>query len=88
MDLLAPGEGLLTWQISFLLCLVYLGFWAYALFDALRSEFRAPHSKFLCVLAILLAPVIGTFLYLAMARSSRKNRRNFNPEFSKNITSN
>ncbi len=88
MDLIAPGEGLLFWQISFLLSLIYLGFWAYALFDALRSQFRAPHSKFLWVLTILFAPIIGTFLYLAMARSSRKDNRSFNPEFSKNINSN
>ncbi|SFA76849.1 PLDc N-terminal domain-containing protein [Algoriphagus aquimarinus] len=83
MNLIAPGEGLLFWQISFLFCLIYLGFWAYALFDALRSEFRAAHSKLLWVLAILFAPLIGTFLYLSMARSIRKDKRNFNPSFSK-----
>jgi len=83
MDLIAPGDGQTLWQISFLLSVIYLGFWAYALFDALSSEFRAMHSKFLWVLVILFAPVIGTFLYLAMARSIRKDRRNFNPSFSK-----
>lgn len=83
MDLISPGEGLLFWQISFLFCLIYLGFWAYALFDALSSEFKAPHSKFMWVLAILFAPVIGTFLYLSMTKNIRKDRRNFNPSFSK-----
>ncbi|WP_423779149.1 PLDc N-terminal domain-containing protein [Algoriphagus aquimarinus] len=83
MDLISSGEGQLFWQISFLFCLLYLGFWAYALFDALSSEFRAAHSKLLWVLAILFAPLIGTFLYLSMARSIRKDKRNFNPSFSK-----
>ncbi|WP_425636676.1 PLDc N-terminal domain-containing protein [Algoriphagus yeomjeoni] len=83
MDLIASGDGQLIWQISFLFSVVYLGFWAYALFDALGSEFRAAHSKFQWVLIILFAPFIGTFLYLAMARSMRKERRRFNPSFSK-----
>ncbi|SFU08222.1 Phospholipase_D-nuclease N-terminal [Algoriphagus locisalis] len=83
MDLIAPGDGQLIWQFSFLLSVVYLGFWAYALFDATGAEFRAAHSKFMWVLVILLAPGFGTFLYLAMARSLRKDRRRFNPSFSK-----
>jgi hypothetical protein len=88
MDLIAPGDGQLFWQISFLLSVIYLGFWAYALFDAINSNFRAIHSKFFCVLAILFAPVIGTLLYLAMARSTIRQRRSFNPTFSKNTNSN
>ncbi|PZX57918.1 PLD nuclease N-terminal domain-containing protein [Algoriphagus chordae] len=88
MDLIAPGDGQTFWQISFLLSLIYLGFWAYALFDALRSEFRAAHSKFLWVLVILFAPFVGTFLYLAMNRTVRKDRRSFNPHFPKNTTAN
>ena len=87
MDLIAPGDGQFTWQFSFLIAVIYLGFWVYALFDALMAEFREAHSKFLWVLTILLAPVIGTFLYLAMARSLRKERRRFNPSFSKQTNS-
>lgn len=83
MDLIAPGEGQMFWQISFLLSAMCIGFWVYALFDVLRSEFRAAHSKFLWVLVILSIPIIGTLLYLAMAKDIQKGRRRFNPDFSK-----
>ena len=46
MDLTAPGEGQLFWQISFLLSVINLGFWSYALFDAFNSGFGAAKSKF------------------------------------------
>ena len=88
MDLIAPGEGLLFWQISFLLSLIYLGFWAYALFDALRLHFRPPHTKILWALTILFAQSISTFLYLAIVTYIRKDRRSFTPELSKNMNSN
>ncbi|MFC5626797.1 PLDc N-terminal domain-containing protein [Algoriphagus winogradskyi] len=88
MDLIVPGDGQLIWQISFLFSVLFLGFWAYALFDALGAEFRAAHSKLMWVVTIILAPVIGTFLYLAMARSQRKERRRFKPTFSKSPNSN
>lgn len=42
MELITPESGLLIWQLS---GLFYLGFWAYALFDCVRNEFRGSHQK-------------------------------------------
>ncbi|MDP2041374.1 MAG: PLD nuclease N-terminal domain-containing protein [Algoriphagus sp.] len=79
MDLITPGHGLLFWQLS---GLFYLGFWVYALFDCVRNEFRGPNQKLIWIILLLFAPVIGTFLYLSMSRSSKEKRR-FDPDFNK-----
>lgn len=79
MDLITPGLGLLFWQLS---GLFYFGFWVYALFDCVRNEFRGSHQKLIWIILILFAPVIGTFLYLSMSRSS-KEKRKFDPDFNK-----
>lgn len=75
MDLITPSSGLIFWQLS---GLVYLGFWANALFDCLRNEFRGANQKFIWL--ILIGPVFGTFQYLSMSRSSKKERK-FLPNF-------
>lgn len=79
MDLITPGHGLLFWQLS---GLFYLGFWVYALFDCVRNEFRGHNQKLIWIILLLFAPVIGTFLYLSMSRSSKEKRR-FDPDFNK-----
>lgn len=79
MDLVVPGFGLLIWQLS---GLIYLGFWAYSLFDCVRSDFRVPNQKLIWLILILFAPIIGTFLYLSMNRQT-KVRRTFHPDFQK-----
>jgi hypothetical protein len=79
MDLIAPGYGLLIWQFS---GLFYLGFWVYALFDCVRNDFRGPNQKLIWLILILFAPIIGTFLYLSMNRSTRE-KRTFKPDFNK-----
>ncbi len=40
MDLIAPSNGLIFWQLS---GLIYFGFWIYALIDCLRSDFLGSH---------------------------------------------
>ena len=80
MDLVTHGYGLLIWQLS---GLVYIGFWVYALFDSLKSDFRGPNQKLIWIILILFAPMIDTFLYLSMSRRS-KERRKFDPDF-KNV---
>jgi hypothetical protein len=77
MDLIAPGHGLLFWQLS---GLFYLGFWVYALFDCLRNDYKDPNQKLIWVILIVFTPLIGTFLYLSMSRWT-KGKRRFNPDF-------
>lgn len=81
MDLISPGYGLLLWQLSFL---IYLGFWVYALFDSLRSDFRGPHQKLIWVILIIFTPVIGTFLYLSMSRRTKEKKR-FKLDFNRSL---
>jgi hypothetical protein len=69
MDLVTPFSGLIFWQLS---GLVYIGFWAFALFDCVRNEFRGTNQKLNWMLLILLAPVIGTLLYLGMSDSTKE----------------
>ena len=42
MDLIVQGNGLLLWQ---LVGHSYLGFWVYALYDMIRSDFKDSHKK-------------------------------------------
>lgn len=79
MDLMTPSSGLIFWQLS---GLFYLGFWAYALFDCVRNEFRGPNQKLIWLILILFAPILGTFLYLSMSGSSKKKEK-FQPNFNR-----
>ena len=42
MDLIVPGNGILLWQLA---GLSYLGFWVYALYDMIRSDFKESQMK-------------------------------------------
>lgn len=80
MDLIAPNSFFVFVQLS---GLVYFGFFVYALFDCLRSDFRGSNQKLIWIILILFAPIIGTFLYLSMSRRT-KEKRSFNPNFNQN----
>lgn len=83
MDLIAPGNGILYWQIASLLAVLgYFYFMIYALIDLVRSDFREQHMKLIWALIILFVPYIGTFLYLSMSRRTKRNFRKFTPNFS------
>lgn len=83
MDLIVPSNGLWIWQlVTFLVMISYLGFTIYALIDLIRSDFREINMKLIWALLILCTPMIGTFLYLSMNRSTKNNRRKFDPDFS------
>lgn len=69
MDLVTPASGLIFWQFSGLL---YFACWAYALFDCVRNEFRGPNQKLIWLILILFAPILGTFLYLAMSKRTKE----------------
>lgn len=77
MDLIIPSNGLIFWQ---LVPVVYFGFWVYALIDCLRSDFRKPNQQLVWVTLIVFVPMVGTFLYLSMNRSTKEKRR-FQPDF-------
>lgn len=77
MDLIAPSNGLIFWQLT---GLIYLGFWVYALIDCLRSDFRASHQQLIWIILIVFAPMVGIFLYLSMSRRTKEKRR-FQPDF-------
>lgn len=87
MDLISPGNGLLYWQVGTLVVMIgYFAFMIYALVDLIRSDFRERHMKLIWTLMILFIPVIGTFIYLNMSRSTKNNYRRFEPNFSSNQT--
>ena len=84
MDLIVPSEGLLLWQIGNLIVTVaYFGFTIYALKDLIRSDFRGQHMKLIWAIIILMAPLVGTFLYLGMNNKTKRRSRMFQPNFSK-----
>ncbi len=68
MDLITPGYGLVFWQLS---GLIYLGIWAYAIFDCVKSDFRDQNQKLIWVILIVFAPILGTLLYLMMSHSTK-----------------
>lgn len=85
MDLISPDNGLIYWQIGFLVAMIgYLAFTIYAVIDLIRSDFREQHMKLIWALMILFIPVIGVFIYLNMSRSTKSNFRKFDPNFSSN----
>jgi hypothetical protein len=84
MDLIVPGNGILLWQ---LIGLSYLGFWVYALYAMIRSDFKEPQMKMIWAILIVFVPIMGTFLYLSMNRRTKKGYRRFDPNFTKNSTS-
>lgn len=84
MDLIVPGNGIILWQLAFIL---YLGFWVYALIDMIRSDFKESHMKLIWAILIVFVPIIGTFLYLNMNKRTKKGFRRFDPDFNKNSTS-
>jgi len=84
MDLIEPGNGILLWQLA---GLSYLGFWAFALIDMIRSDFKESHMKIIWAILIVFVPIMGTFLYLSMNRRTKKKYGRFNPDFTKNSTS-
>ncbi|PZX58316.1 phospholipase D-like protein [Algoriphagus ratkowskyi] len=85
MELISPSNGLLYWQGgTFLVMIGYFAFMIYALVDLIRSDFREQHMKLIWALMILFIPVIGTFIYLNMRRSTKNNFRRFDPNFSTN----
>lgn len=83
MDLIAPGNGILYWQIATsAAALGYFCFTIYALVDLIRSDFKEQHIKLIWALMILFLPIAGTFLYLNMSKSTKRNFRKFTPDFS------
>jgi heme/copper-type cytochrome/quinol oxidase subunit 2 len=84
MDLIVPGNGILLWQLAWL---SYLGFWVYALYDMIRSDFKKSQIKLIWAILIVFVPIMGTFLYLSMNRRTKKGHRRFDPNFTKNSTS-
>lgn len=67
--------------------LSYLGFWVYAPYDIIKSDFKDSQTKLMRAILIIYAPIIGTFLYLSMNRKTKKGYRRFDPNFTKNSTS-
>ncbi|BAO54970.1 PLDc N-terminal domain-containing protein [Nonlabens marinus] len=53
---------------SFILILVLslIGLWIYCIVDIARSTFKKDDNKLIYILVVVLAPVIGILLYLAL----------------------
>lgn len=86
MDLIIPSNGLIAWQIAgFLVSAGYFGFVIYALVDLIRSDIRQHHMKLIWAFMILMIPIIGPFIYLALKSGIKRRSRRFNPDFSRNV---
>ena len=77
MDLITPGYRLFLWQLSGLL---FLGIWAYAIFDCMRSEFGEPNQKLIWIILIVFVPFLGPLMYLGLSKKG-KVKRSFQPNF-------
>jgi hypothetical protein len=49
----------------------YFGLIAYCLVDIIRSQFKDPLNKLVWILVVLLAPFLGSILYLFMGKSNK-----------------
>lgn len=57
------------WMLTFFIVtfgLAFLGFWIYALVDAIRSNFQQDSQKVIWILLLLLVPLIGMILYFTL----------------------
>jgi hypothetical protein len=57
--------------ILLMIPLSYFALIAFCLIDILRSEFKDSTAKLVWVLVVLLAPFLGSILYLVIGRNSR-----------------
>jgi hypothetical protein len=57
--------------ILLMIPLSYFALIAYCLVDILRSDFKDSTNKLIWVLVVLLAPFLGSILYLAIGRNSK-----------------
>lgn len=53
------------------LALALVGFWIYALVDAIQSEYKESSMKAIWIILIIVFPVLGTILYFALAPSQK-----------------
>ena len=44
---------------------------AYCILDIMRSKFQNPNANILWIIVVLIAPVIGSVIYLAWGRSQK-----------------
>ena len=54
------------------LSFIYLILMIYSLIDIIRSEFKDPNMKFIWIIIILFAQLIGTLVYLVIGKSTKK----------------
>jgi len=71
---LGTGEAVLLSVIA----LPFL-FTLYCVIDIVRTEFKDGNSKILFLILVLLAPLIGSIVYLILRRSFVKPNEPFNP---------
>ncbi|MBL0356876.1 MAG: PLDc N-terminal domain-containing protein [Chitinophagaceae bacterium] len=67
MELLTPQPGLIFCTI--LTLLICFPLWLIALISILKNNFRDSTTKLTWVLVVLLVPLIGSVLYLAIGRN-------------------
>lgn len=68
MELFSPGIGLIFWG---LIGLTSVAVWIFALVDVVRRDFYRQNDKIVWALIILLAPVVGSILYLVIGWQRR-----------------
>ncbi len=54
-----------------LLEILCVGLWIWALVDILRSNFRDPNGKLIWCLVVILLPLLGALLYLAIGKDQK-----------------
>ncbi|SCY31304.1 Phospholipase_D-nuclease N-terminal [Nonlabens sp. Hel1_33_55] len=59
-------DGFFPASLFVFLGLFLMGLWVYCIIDIARSTFRKDDNKLIYILVVVLAPVIGILLYLAI----------------------
>ena len=58
-------------EIILILILIVLSLPLFCILDIIRSKFQTPNANILWIIVVLVAPVIGSILYLTWGRSQK-----------------
>ncbi len=57
--------------LEIFLILLVLTFSLYCIFDIINSRFESPNANILWIIVVLVAPVIGSIIYMTYGRSQK-----------------
>jgi hypothetical protein len=66
------------------LSILSIGLWFWALIDIAKSRFKNPTMNTVWLLIVLFLPILGSIFYFLLRKKyTTKEKRKFNPNFSK-----